>query len=100
MGTPTNFQEFWPFYLSEHSRPATRFFHFVGTSFGLLCLGTALVKQDPLWLPIGLVGSYGLAWFSHFFIEKNRPATFQYPVWSFLGDFKMYGQMWCGKLWR
>jgi hypothetical protein len=92
-----SFEEFWPFYVREHSQPATRTLHFVGTSFGLVC---ALLAATGRWwlIPVGLVISYGFAWFSHFVIEKNRPATFKYPLYSFRGDFRMFGLMLRGKM--
>jgi len=91
------FEEFWPFYVGQHLRSGTRLLHFGGTTLGLLCLARAIAADEPVFL-WGLVASYGLAWIGHFFIEKNRPATFQYPVWSLLGDLKMYGLMWRGKM--
>jgi hypothetical protein len=94
----TTFADFWPFYVSQHRKSGTRVLHFAGTTVGLLCLARALAAAQPFFLLWGLVGSYGLAWIGHFFIEKNRPATFQYPLWSFLGDFKMYGLMWTGRM--
>lgn len=92
------FEEFWPFYVSQHRRHGTRVLHFTGTSLGLLFLARGLVSARPVFFLWGLVASYGLAWIGHFFIEKNRPATFQYPYWSFLGDLRMYGLMWRGKM--
>ncbi len=92
------FEEFWPFYVSQHRREGTRVLHFAGTTLGLLCLIRAIAAQQPGFVLSGPVLSYGLAWIGHFFIEKNRPATFQYPLWSFLGDLKMYGLMWRGKM--
>ncbi len=92
------FEEFWPFYVSQHRRHGTRVLHFAGTTLGLLFLTRGAVSARPVFLLWGLVAAYGLAWIGHFFIEKNRPATFQYPYWSFLGDLKMYGLMWCGKM--
>lgn len=89
-------EEFWPFYISQHMKPATRRLHFAGTTIGLLCLAAAGLSRDARWLPPGLILSYGLAWIGHFFIEKNRPATFQYPVLSFRADFRMYALMWRG----
>jgi len=94
----TTFRDFWPFYVSQHRRSGTRGLHFAGTTVGLLCLARALAASQPFFILWGLVGSYGLAWIGHFFIEKNRPATFQFPLWSFLCDFKMYGLMWTGRM--
>lgn len=93
-----NFEEFWPFYLGEHSRPITRAFHYVGTSMGLLTLGTSIVTLNPALIPVGLVLGYGPAWISHFFLEKNRPATFKHPLWSFLGDLRMLQYFLTGRI--
>ena len=88
-----SFREFWPFYLGEHSKPATRLLHCIGT---LTALGTviALIGVGKWWLfPLALVPGYAFAWNSHFFVEKNQPATFTYPLWSFMGDWKMLAMM-------
>jgi hypothetical protein len=83
------FGEFWPFYLGEHAKASTRALHIAGTLAGAI-MGLAAVGMHRLWLiPAALIISYGFAWVSHFTIEKNRPATFTYPLWSFLGDWKM-----------
>lgn len=93
-----SFADFWPHYVAEHSRPATRAFHFFGTTAGLFCL-IAFLSMGKWWLfPLALVPGYGAAWISHFLIEKNRPATFQHPLWSFLGDYKMIALMISGKM--
>ncbi|MCS6883898.1 MAG: DUF962 domain-containing protein [Acidobacteriota bacterium] len=86
----SSFAEFWPFYVGEHSRSATRTLHFIGTTLGILLLATAVATK--LWYLLVLVPvvSYGFAWYSHFFVERNRPATFKYPLYSLLADFKMY----------
>lgn len=94
-----SFEAFWPFYLKEHSLPLNRRLHFVGTTLALSCLVLALVQMQPLFLLGAPLCGYGWAWFGHFMIEKNRPATFQYPLWSLRGDFRMYGQMLRGQLW-
>lgn len=88
-----SFQEFWPFYVKEHSKAATRMFHFIGTSLGLLLLVFSCLTRQWYLLPLTLVVSYGFAWYSHFFIEHNRPATFKYPIYSFLADLRMYQLM-------
>lgn len=93
-----SFEEFWPYYLGEHSKPTTRLFHFVGTSLALLDIAMAIVTRDWRYLVAAPVSAYGLAWISHFFIEKNRPATFTYPLWSLRGDFKMLAYMATGKI--
>jgi hypothetical protein len=84
-----SFEEFWPYYLGEHKLISCRVLHYIGTvaSAGLL-IGLIVAQQWP-WLPLVLVAGYGPAWIGHFFIEKNRPATFTYPWWSLLGDYKM-----------
>ena len=93
-----SFEEFWPFYAGEHSKPACRTLHFVGTHLGLLHAIAAITLLNPWFILTGLVNAYGFAWVGHFFIEKNRPATFQYPWWSLRGDFRMLGLMWRGKM--
>ena len=92
----SSFEEFWPFYVSQHRRRRTRVLHFAGTTLGFLFLAPAIMTGRTLFVLWGLVAAYGLAWIGHFFIEKNRPATFRYPLWSFLGDMKMYALMWRG----
>ena len=92
------FQEFWPFYLGEHSLPATRAIHFVGTTLAFLDLGCGIATRDARFFLAAPVSAYACAWVSHFFIEKNRPATFTYPLWSLIGDFKMWAYMATGKI--
>ncbi len=93
-----SFAEFYPFYLSEHSARTTRRLHFLGSSLGLVCLLVMVLTGDPLWLVIGLVIGYGLAWFAHFVFEKNRPATFRQPLYSFMGDWRMFWDMLTGRI--
>ena len=93
-----SFSEFWPYYLNEHSRPTTRVLHYLGSFTGLAALVT-LVAMGKWWLfPLAFVPGYAFAWIGHFFIEKNRPATFTYPLWSFMGDWKMLFLMLTGRL--
>ena len=92
------FEDFWPFYVSQHRRHGTRVLHFIGTTLGLLLLARGVSLGNPAFVLWALVAGYGFAWVGHFFIEKNRPATFAYPLWSFLGDVRMYGLMWRGKM--
>jgi hypothetical protein len=84
------FREFYPFYLSEHANRACRRLHFAGTTLGLTCLVAAVLTLDAWWLLGGLVAGYLFAWIGHFFFEKNRPATFTYPLYSFMGDWVMW----------
>ncbi|KAL9261105.1 hypothetical protein AKJ16_DCAP12470 [Drosera capensis] len=89
--------EFWGFYMSQHSKPSTRRWHFVGTLMGIVLLIYGLVFNWWVILLVPLIG-YGLAWYSHFFIEGNVPATFGHPIWSFLCDCKMFGLMLTGQM--
>src|SRR2546423_568175 len=93
-----SFADFWPFYLAEHSRPATRALHAAGTILSLVLLVALIIERKWAWLPLALVVGYGCAWVGHFFIEHNRPATFQHPLWSFLGDYKMLALMLTGQI--
>jgi hypothetical protein len=84
-----SFEEFWPYYVAQHSRVSTRRLHFAGTTMVLGALAAA-VLVSPWWALAAPVVGYGPAWIGHFFFEKNRPATFTYPLWSLRGDFRMY----------
>jgi hypothetical protein len=92
------FAEFWPFYLRQHSKRLTRKLHFVGLDIAVVLALLAAWERQPVWLLVALLPTYGLAWIGHFFIERNRPATFTYPFWSFLGDWKMWALMRTGRL--
>lgn len=93
-----SFAEFYPFYLSEHRTQACKVLHFIGSSFSILFLITAIVTQKWMFLICALLCGYGFAWIGHFGFEKNRPASFKFPLYSFTGDWVMYWQLWTGKL--
>lgn len=95
-----SFAEFWPFYLSEHRVPLNRALHFAGTTLGLATAALAAATLNPFLVPVAVAFGYGGSWAGHFFVERNRPAAFKYPLWSFLGDFKMYGLILTGRIGR
>ena len=92
------FAEFYPFYLSEHANRTCRRLHFVGSSCALACLVLLVVTGSAWWLLAGLVSGYGFAWIGHFGFEKNRPASFKRPLYSFMGDWVMYKDIWTGRI--
>lgn len=93
-----SFAEFYPFYLTEHSNRTCRRLHFVGSTLALACLVMLVVTGQPLYLLCGLLCGYGFAWVGHFVFEKNKPASFKRPLYSFMGDWVMYKDIWTGKI--
>lgn len=93
-----SFADFYPFYLAEHSNRTCRRLHFVGSLVVLAMLLYALSSQQWLWLLAMPLAGYGFAWVGHFVFEKNRPATFQYPLYSFVGDWVMFKDLLTGKI--
>ena len=93
-----NFEDFYPFYLSEHSDRTCRRLHFVGSTLVIMLFIYFLISFNP-WVLLAIpVAGYGFAWVGHFFYEKNRPATFKYPLYSLIGDWVMYRDMLAGKI--
>ena len=93
----TSFKDFYPYYLSEHSHKTTKLLHFIGTSISLYFLFNFFRTFDFVYIILSLLSGYGFAWVSHFFIEKNKPATFKYPFYSFIGDHLMFIEIIMGK---
>ena len=96
---PQTFEEFWPFYVSQHLDPTCRTLHFVGTTLAMAC-----VAATP-WVPPAILAApvfgYGFAWVGHFVFEKNKPASWgsaQHAVWSLRGDFRMWRRMVTGRM--
>ncbi len=94
----STFAEFYPFYLSEHSNRTCRRLHFIGSTLALSCVALMLVTGKLQFLLLGLLCGYGFAWVGHFGFEKNKPASFKRPFYSFMGDWVMYKDIWTGKI--
>ncbi|WP_285962288.1 Mpo1-like protein [Pseudomonas tohonis] len=94
----SSFAEFYPYYLQEHSNDICRRLHYVGSLLVLSILAYALVTQQWLWLLALPVAGYGFAWVGHFVFEKNRPATFKYPLYSLMGDWVMLKDAFTGRI--
>lgn len=97
---PRAFAEFWPDYVLAHCHPVTRAFHCTGTLVGWALLVAAFALRRPALVLAAIVFPYAMAWFSHFFVEHNRPATFGHPFWSWLADQKMVALILAGKMGR
>ena len=94
------YAEFWDFYVSEHSKPATQWLHFIGTALGAILLIWFAATSRWYFFPIFLVVGYAFSWFAHFVVERNKPAAFEHPFWSFISDFKMIWYMLTGRMRR
>ena len=95
---PGSFAEFYPFYLGEHQNRTCRRLHFVGSTLVLVCLALLVATANLWWLLAALFCGYGFAWVGHFGFEKNRPATFKHPLYSLMGDWVMYKDIWTGRI--
>lgn len=93
----SSFTEFWPHYVREHRTPLNRRLHFIGTALLLPVIWLA-ATATPWFVLLLPVTGYGFAWIGHFFVEKNKPATFIHPWWSLIGDFRMFGLMLVGRM--
>ena len=94
-----SFREFYPYYLAEHRDRTCRRLHFVGSSLVLVVLALVVLGVFNAWWLLALpVIGYGFAWLGHFRFEKNRPATFKYPLYSFMGDWVMFRDMLTGRI--
>jgi hypothetical protein len=90
--------EFYPYYLAEHQNLTCRRLHFVGSSLVLGCLAALILTGQWFWLPMAFLCGYGFAWVGHFAFEKNKPATFKQPFYSFVSDWIMYKDILTGKI--
>lgn len=91
------YREFWPFYVGQHLDRTNRLLHFIGTSAALGCVVLAVLTSSWFFFAVPVCG-YAFAWFGHFVFERNRPATWTYPLWSLRGDFQMFALMSAGRM--
>ena len=93
-----SFHDFYPFYLSEHANRTSRRLHVVGTTIALALLVAAVTTQSWWLIAVALVQGYAFAWVGHFFFEHNKPATFKYPRFSFMGDWRLWWETVTGRM--
>ena len=100
MGTQkyTSFREFYPYYLSEHENTTCRLLHFIGSSLIIALIAFVLITNQYVYLWFIPLLGYGFAWVGHFFFEHNKPATFQYPLYSLMGDWVMFKDILVGNI--
>ena len=94
----SSYDEFFAFYLEQHSNPNNRLLHACGTFLGLAVVVIAIATRHYLWSLLWIPVAYGFAWIGHLLVEGNKPASFGHPWWSFISDFRMLGMMASGKL--
>lgn len=87
--TYSNFKEFYPFYLSQHKNKVDRCLHYFGSINAIVLLAYFIFTKSYSLIPLVLIQGYLFAWIGHFVFEKNIPATFKYPRYSFMGDWCM-----------
>jgi hypothetical protein len=92
------FREFYPFYLGEHANRICRRLHFAGTSIAVGLLIIAVILRSWWPMAVGVIVGYAFAWIGHFFFEHNKPATFKYPLFSFMGDWRLWWDVVCGRV--
>ncbi len=93
-----SFADFYPFYLAEHANRVSRRLHFIGSTGVLACIVVGIATGHAWWYLGAVFCGYGFAWVGHFFFERNRPATFRHPVYSLIGDWAMYRDVWRGRV--
>ena len=94
----TSFKEFYPYYLSEHKLKINKILHALGSIYGLIFLIFAIFSQQYKLIPIAFLIGYFFAWIGHFIFEKNKPATFKHPLYSFMGDWVMLKDIILGRI--
>ncbi len=92
------YEEFWPYYVSQHMNPTCRRLHFIGTTLVHLLAAGSAATLNPWLLAAAPFAGYGFAWIGHFGFENNKPASFDYWLWSLRADFRMYYAMWAGRM--
>ena len=97
-GRIESYEDFWPYYLGEHKTAGNRAFHILGSLLSLGLVMLAIILFDWRFLLVAIFSGYAFAWLGHAFIERNPPATFKYPLWSLLSDFRMLGLWLTGRL--
>jgi hypothetical protein len=91
------FADFWPYYVRQHAQPHTRVLHAIGSVLSLVMIGLAFAVSLWFLLAAPLIG-YGFAWYAHFFVEHNKPATFGHPLYSLAADYRMLFLMMAGRM--
>ncbi len=91
------FADFWPYYVRAHSRARTRALHTIGSILALVLLGSSFVTTLWMLVAVPVIG-YAFAWYAHFFVEHNKPATFGHPFYSLAADYRMLFLMMAGRM--